>query len=132
MSPQADGKMGSVWLHTQINLRPGQMFLPWRVTPLPPFPALIPSGNLSALSRFKWSWPLLRHKGCKSAGKGFWHMIQHLWCHQQLTCLKTFEKWGSYCKQNLSWNSLCFCIKLLRLQTEWLLLESDSIIYLIP
>lgn len=115
---------------------------------LPPFPPhvscllaarpLAPSGAPRRSFGLKWPQLLLIHNGCKSASKGFWHMIQHLWCHQQLTCHKTFVKrgevrdeWGEGLIFNrpLAWNAECFCIKLLRLQTEWLLLENDSIIY---
>lgn len=55
-----------------------------------------PSPPAVAHRSFGLKWPqlLLSCEGCKSGSKGFWHMIQHLWCHQQLTCHKTLVKGG--------------------------------------
>lgn len=54
-----------------------------------------------------------------------WLVIRPLWKGGS----KGWMRRRPYFQQTLSWNAECFCIKLLRLQTEWLPLESDSIIY---
>lgn len=54
-----------------------------------------------------------------------WLVIRPLWKGGS----KGWMRGRSYFQQALSWNAECFCIKLPRFQTEWLPLESDSIIY---
>lgn len=104
----------------------------------PPLFIRAPQGGGSRSFILKWTWLLLSYKGCRSASKGFWHLIQHLWCHQQLTCHKTFENTRKcVCVVGGGGGTVirtpsALCIKQLRLQTEWLLLESDSIICVIP
>lgn len=54
-----------------------------------------------------------------------WLVIRPLWKGGS----KGWMRRRPYFQQTFSWNAECFCMKLLRLQTEWLPLESDSIIY---
>lgn len=106
LSAQGDGAMGSLPAHTNKLGQMGQMFLPWRAPNLSTLvdccqshtAALSLRGGGAPRRSFGVKWSPASSLCCSATGdvsqpaKGLWHLLQHLWCHRQLTRHKTVVK----------------------------------------